>query len=115
MRNAALLAGAATVLFGATAARAQPDHDQIRFAAEPSAAVHAGHPVAAAADTAVLAKLNADARFTHRQIDVRSDDRNVITLSGEVSSEAEKALAGRIAADTQAVTEVRNLLVVRSK
>jgi len=113
MRNAAWIAGASALWFAAT--MAQPEPDEVRVEAEPSVAAHEGRPVPTAVDTAVLANLNADPRIAGREIGVKANERNAITLSGEVSSEAEKTLAGRIAADTHAVTEVRNLLVVRSE
>jgi osmotically-inducible protein OsmY len=80
---------------------------------EASVAVHAGVPLAAAVDTAVSARLAADPRFAGRRIAVRSSSRNAVTLTGEVGSEVDKAVAGRIAADTDSVSEVRNRLVVR--
>ena len=90
--------------------------NQITVEGDASAAAHGGNHVASPAlDAAVLANLNTDARFAGRGINVSSNNRNVITLTGEVSSEADKALAGRIAAETHAVAEVRNRLVVRAQ
>jgi osmotically-inducible protein OsmY len=40
---------------------------------------------------------------------------NIVTLTGEVSTESDKELAGRIAADTREISEVRNRLVVRGQ
>lgn len=61
---------------------------------------------------AVRANLDASGTFAGRGIDVETRNHNVVRLTGVVSSEAEKALAGKIAADTEAVAEVRNDLVV---
>jgi osmotically-inducible protein OsmY len=80
--------------------------NQVVVSADPASSAHAGDPLPVAADTAVRAKLKADARFAGREIDVRVNSRNVVTLTGEVASEAEKAIAGRIAAGTRAVTGV---------
>lgn len=49
-----------------------------------------------------------------RNIDVQTRS-NIVTLTGEVSSQADKDLAGRIAADTRDVAEVRNRIVVRGQ
>lgn len=80
---------------------------------EVSAALHAGAPLPPALDSAVLARLGVDAELADRDIDVRLGDRNAVILSGEVRSEAERLRAGRIAAETPSVTEVRNRLDVR--
>jgi len=79
---------------------------------EVSESVHAGAPLAPALDATVHARLQADARLGGSDIDVRVDSRKAVTLRGEVDSELDKAIAGRIAADTPSVTEVRNRLVV---
>jgi osmotically-inducible protein OsmY len=63
---------------------------------------------------AIASRLRADARLTQRDIDVRTRG-DVITLTGEVQSVAEKEAAGRIAAETATGTEVRNRLNVRTK
>lgn len=65
------------------------------------------------AETLVRRKLEADPRFADRGIEVRANSRNAITLRGEVGTEAEKAIAGRLAAEAAPGTEVRNHLVVR--
>jgi osmotically-inducible protein OsmY len=64
---------------------------------------------------AVLANLHASRTFAGRGIEVETTKDNVVRLTGEVSSEGEKALAGKIAADTAAAVEVRNELVVESR
>jgi osmotically-inducible protein OsmY len=80
---------------------------------EVSEVLHAGAPLPPALDSAVLARLGADAQLADRDIDVRLGARNAVVLSGQVESEAERVLAGRIAAETPSVTEVRNRLDVR--
>jgi hyperosmotically inducible periplasmic protein len=65
-------------------------------------------------EAAVTQSLRADARLAQRDIDVRARN-DVVTLTGEVTSVAEKETAGRIAAEAAAGTEVRNRLVVSSK
>lgn len=75
--------------------------------------VHAGAPLEPAVDSAVMVRLAADPRFAEHDIDARADDRNAVTLTGRVLSEGERTLAGRIAAETAGVTEVRNRLVVQ--
>jgi hyperosmotically inducible protein len=77
-----------------------------------SAAAHAGLPLRGGVDAAVQARLANDGRLTDSEIEVRSSDSNVVTLTGEVPTEAEKALAGRIAAETRSVSAVDNQLVV---
>ena len=64
-------------------------------------------------DLAVTSRLRADARLAQRDIDVRTRN-DVVTLTGEVQSVAEKEVAGRIAAEAAAGVEVRNRLSVRS-
>jgi len=78
-----------------------------------STTVHAGAPLPPAVDAAVLARIGADPLLAGREIDVRADERNAVTLTGEVASEPEKMHAGRVAAETPSVTEVRNRLEVR--
>jgi osmotically-inducible protein OsmY len=63
---------------------------------------------------AIASRLRADARLAQRDIDVRSRS-DVITLTGDVESVAEKETAGRIAAEAAAGAEVRNRLTVRAK
>jgi osmotically-inducible protein OsmY len=65
-------------------------------------------------ETAVRANLDANARLAGRGIGVQTRG-NIVTLTGEVESVAEKELAGRIAADTPEVAEVRNRLLVRGR
>ena len=86
--------------------------NQIVVGSDVSAAAHAGHPLPGAVDAAVQARLDTDERFAGSDIEVRASGDHVVTLTGEVPSEAERALAGRIALDTESVTEVRNRLVV---
>ncbi len=86
--------------------------NEIVVGADVSAAAHAGHPLPGAVDAAVQARLAADERFAGSDIEVESSGNNVVTLTGKVPSEADRALAGQIAADTQAVSAVRNRLVV---
>jgi osmotically-inducible protein OsmY len=69
--------------------------------------------VGSSTDLAVTARLRADARLAQRDIDVRTRN-DVVTLTGEVESVAEKEAAGRIAAEAAAGVEVRNRLSVRS-
>lgn len=88
-------------------------HSRIVVSDDVSSTVHAGAPLTPALDASVLAQIGADARLAERDIDVRVSSRNAVTLTGEVQSESEKVLAGRIAADTHPATEVRNRLVVR--
>lgn len=68
----------------------------------------AGHTLA----TDVRANLSANPRLATQRIDVQTRG-NIVTLTGEVSSVADKELAARIATDTREVAEVRNRLVVR--
>jgi hyperosmotically inducible periplasmic protein len=77
-----------------------------------SAAAHAGLPLPGAVDAAVQARLANEVRLADSDIEVRSSDNNVVTLTGEVATEAEKAIAGRIAAETRSVSAVDNQLVV---
>ena len=77
-----------------------------------STTIHAGAPLPAAADAAVLMRLAADPLLAHRKIEARADERNAVTLTGEVASEAERIHAGRIAAEIPQVSEVKNRLEV---
>jgi osmotically-inducible protein OsmY len=72
-------------------------------------------PSDASLSAAVRANLDASGTLEGREIEVESTTDNVVRLSGEVSSEAEKALAGKLAEDTDAVAEVRNELVVKTR
>jgi hyperosmotically inducible periplasmic protein len=63
-------------------------------------------------ETDVRANLDANARLSGQGIGIQTRG-NIVTLTGEVSSVADKELAGRIATDTREVAEVRNRLVVR--
>jgi osmotically-inducible protein OsmY len=65
-------------------------------------------------ETEVRANLDANARLAGRGIEVQTRG-NIVTLTGEVESVADKELAGRIADDTREVAEVRNRLMVRSQ
>ncbi len=69
--------------------------------------------IGSSTDLAVTSRLRADARLAQRDIDVRTRN-DVVTLTGEVQSVAEKEAAGRIAAEAAAGVEVRNRLSVRS-
>jgi hyperosmotically inducible periplasmic protein len=62
----------------------------------------------------VRGNLYGQTQLAGQRIDVQTRG-NIVTLTGEVSSEAEKELAGRIAGDTREVSEVRNRLVVRGE
>jgi osmotically-inducible protein OsmY len=65
-------------------------------------------------EAAVRGNLAREPSLVGRNIQVQTRS-NIITLTGEVSSQADKDLAGRIAADTRDVTEVRNRIVVRGE
>jgi osmotically-inducible protein OsmY len=65
-----------------------------------------------ATHAAIESRLASDARLAGRDIDVRTRN-NVVTLTGEVETVAEKEAAGRIAAEAAAGAEVRNRLSVR--
>lgn len=78
-----------------------------------SAGVSGGPPASLGAE--VRANIDASGLLAGRGIDVETTKNNVVRLTGEVSSEAEKALAGKIAADTRAVADVRNELVVKTE
>jgi osmotically-inducible protein OsmY len=69
--------------------------------------------VGSSTDIAVTSRLRADARLAQRDIDVRTRN-DIVTLTGEVQSVAEKETAGRIAAEAAAGVEVRNRLTVRA-
>src|SRR5262245_17884190 len=86
--------------------------NEIVVSPDVSAAAHAGLPLPGAVDAAVQARLANDGRLEDSAIEVRSTDDNVVTLIGEVRTEAEKALAGRIAAETRSVAAVDNQLVI---
>ncbi len=68
---------------------------------------------AGSTEAAIRQSLHADARLAQRDIDVHTRN-DVVTLTGDVTSVAEKESAGRIAAQAAAGAEVRNRLVVRS-
>jgi osmotically-inducible protein OsmY len=70
--------------------------------------------VGPSADEAVTARLRADTRLAQRDIEVRTRN-DVVTLTGEVQSVAERETAGRIAAEAAAGAQVRNRLSVRAK
>jgi osmotically-inducible protein OsmY len=72
------------------------------------------HAVGPSTETAISSRLRADARLAQRDIEVRTRN-DVVTLTGDVTSVAEKETAGRIAAEAAGGAEVRNRLVVRSK
>ena len=80
--------------------------------AEAAATNHAEGPTSL--DALVRAELAQDPDLAAREIKV-SARTNIVTLTGEVASEAERERAGRIAADTLAVAEVRNRLSVRER
>src|SRR5687768_3604605 len=61
--------------------------------------------------TAVKSKLAADERTSAMKIDVDTSQR-VVTLTGTVQTEAEKAAAEQVAKNTDGVTSVVNNLVV---
>jgi osmotically-inducible protein OsmY len=65
-------------------------------------------------DAAITSRLRADTRLAQRDIGVHTR-KDVVTLTGEVQSVAEKETAGRIAAETAAGAEVRNRLSVRAQ
>jgi osmotically-inducible protein OsmY len=69
---------------------------------------------AASTDGTIASRLHADTRLAQRDIDVH-ERNDVITLTGEVQTVAEKETAGRIAAEAAPGAEVRNRLSVRSK
>lgn len=65
-------------------------------------------------EAAVRSNLAREPRLVGRNIQVQTRT-NIVTLTGEVDSQADKDLAGRIAADTRDVSEVRNRIVVRGE
>ncbi len=65
-------------------------------------------------EAAVRSNLSANAQLEGRDITVQTRG-NIVTLTGQVSSVADKELAGRLAADTREVAEVRNRLSVRGE
>jgi osmotically-inducible protein OsmY len=79
-----------------------------------AAVVAADKRVGNTIETSVRANLDANARLAGRGIGVQTRG-NIVTLTGEVESVADKELAGRIAADTREVAEVRNRLMVRTQ
>jgi hyperosmotically inducible periplasmic protein len=89
--------------------------NQLSVIADGAAAAHASGGDAASIDAAVAARLNADTRLASRGITVRTR-KDVVTLTGDVATVAEKELAGRLAAEAaaNANVDVRNRLVVRT-
>ena len=68
----------------------------------------------ASLEAAVAARLRGDPVLGDREIRVNADRRrNVVTLTGRVSSPMEKSRAGRLAAEAAAAIRVRNRLQVR--
>jgi hyperosmotically inducible protein len=65
-------------------------------------------------DAAVTSRIESDAQLAARDIVVKTRS-DVVTLTGEVASTAEKEAAGRLAADAAAGAEVRNRLTVRGE
>jgi osmotically-inducible protein OsmY len=89
--------------------------NEIVVSSDVSAAAHAGNPLPDGLDIAVLTRLATDERLAGSDIsdiEVQSSANHVVTLTGEVPTDAERELAGRIAAETNSVSEVRNQLVV---
>jgi osmotically-inducible protein OsmY len=84
----------------------------IAGAAHAGAAHSAARPAGAALDAAVASRIDSNANLAAREIVVKTRD-DVVTLTGEVASAAEKETAGRLAADAAAGAEVRNRLKVR--
>ena len=68
----------------------------------------------AAITTAVKSKMLADTKVGGLKIDVDTSD-GVVTLTGDVSSAAEKAEAMRLARETDGVKSVRDKLTISSK
>jgi osmotically-inducible protein OsmY len=75
---------------------------------------HQQHATGAALDAAVVSRIRNDSQLAARDIAVSSRG-DVVTLTGEVASAAEKESAGRIAADAAAGATVRNQLEVRGE
>ena len=90
------------------------DNEIVVDAARLAAAVsnHAEGPTAL--DAIVRASLQRDPDLAARDISVTTRT-NIVTLTGEVASEAERQRAERIAAETREVAQVRNRLSVRSR
>ncbi len=66
-----------------------------------------------AIDDAVTAKIRSESTLLGTDIKVDVDKDGTVTLTGEVGSLANRDLAGRLAAQTQGVTQVHNKLDVR--
>ena len=76
----------------------------------------AGKPVGTAhatLDATVGASIAAEKKLADHEIGVRAD-ASAVTLTGEVSTQAEKDLAGQIAAKTAGVATVHNKIVVHA-
>lgn len=105
---AALSTGAAPVFAEASGEDKQQDSIFER------AADSAGEYVAGAALTArVKTQLATESALSPFKVGVQST-RGVVTLSGDVSSEAERRLAERVAEDVEGVVAVHNALRVRA-
>ena len=72
------------------------------------------HALGTSLDATVTNRIQSDARLAARDIAVKTRN-DVVTLTGEVASTAEKEAAGRLAADAAAGAEVRNRLTVRAE
>jgi hyperosmotically inducible protein len=106
---AAMSSGAAPVLAEESGEDKQQDSMLER------AADSAGEYMAGAALTArVKTRLATESALSPFKVGVEST-RGVVTLSGDVSSEAERRLAERIAEDVEGVVAVHNALRVRAE
>ena len=72
------------------------------------------HALGGSLDATVTNRIKSDAQLAARDIVVKTRN-DVVTLTGEVASTAEKEAAGRLAADAAAGAEVRNRLTVRAE
>jgi hyperosmotically inducible periplasmic protein len=73
----------------------------------------------AVADSVITTKIKAefakDKQVSAMSVKVDTDDKGVVTLSGNAKSKAEADQAVKIARDTKGVTSVRNDIVVQAK
>lgn len=109
IRPLILIAGLTTITFGASAEQAQESAEQDGNVFE-RAAESAGDFVAdAALTTRVKTQLTTESALSPFEVSVESS-RGVVTLSGDVSSDAERRLAERVASDVEGVHAVHNAL-----
>ena len=65
--------------------------------------------------TKIKAEYAKDKQVSAMRIKVDTDDKGVVTLSGNARSKAESDQAEKIARDTKGVTSVRNDILVQAK